>query len=263
MLQDKIQNHMSREAFLHKLFDVGQQTCFASNPYGTDIKAEPSDGDVFFSINSMHTSRADDNVTCYRNFLLELDSVPLEQQIALVTSRLPVTAITFSGGKSYHFIISLKEPAADETAYRRIIRGLMETVPEADRSTKNPSRLSRLPGSLRPDTGLLQELVYLGDRIKLSELPQPAPYHEPKVEAKSIVYVKGQLLNVLNQGVDNYIAGNFGGRNQFFYWLGRRSSELGHTKAEKKILVDTFYNKLENKKGFSIREAYAAARVKF
>lgn len=254
---------MNREKFLKTLFDPGQQTCYSKDAYGVLLKPSPEDGDVYFSINAMHTSRADANVVCYRNFLLELDSVPLAQQIELVTSRLPVTAITFSGGKSYHFILSLTEPVQTETDYRRIIRGLMEAVPEADRSTKNPSRLSRLPNAVRPDTGLLQELVYLGNRIPLAELPKASPYHEPKELPKDIVYVTAQLNEVLYQGVDNYIAGHFSGRNQFFYWLGRRLSELGKNKDEKKLLVDKYYEKMENKRNFGIREAYAAARVKF
>lgn len=262
-LQQIISTTLTQDKFLKLLFEPGEQTCFASTPYETEIKNAPSPKDIYFSINPMHTSRADNNVSSYRNFLLEIDSVPLEQQMQLVLSRLPVSAITFSGGKSYHFIISLKEPVADETAYRRIVRGLMEAVPEADKATKNPSRLSRLPNALRPDTGLLQELVYVGNRIALDELPEPAPYHEPKSEAKNVAYVKGQLLTVLHTGVDNYIAGHFSGRNQFFYWLGKRCVELGHTKDQKKKVVDDFYARLDNKKGFGIREAYAAARVKF
>lgn len=254
---------MNRDKFLRTLFDEGQQTCYAKDAYGIAIKPAPEDGDVFFSINAMHNSRADANVLCYRNFLLELDSVPLEQQISLVTNKVPVTAITFSGGKSYHFILSLVEPVQTETDYRRIVRGLMEAVPEADKSTKNPSRLSRLPGAIRPDTGLLQDLVYLGNRIPLAELPKPAPYHEPKELPKDIVFVTSQLNEVLFQGVDNYIAGHFSGRNQFFYWLGKRLSELGKSRDEKKVLVDKFYQKMENKRNFGIREAYAAARVKF
>lgn len=254
---------MNRDKFLRTLFDEGQQTCYAKDAYGTLIKPNPEPNDVYFSINAMHTSRADANVLCYRNFLLELDSVPLEQQIALVTNKVPVTAITFSGSKSYHFIVSLTEPVQTETDYRRVVRGLMEAVPEADRSTKNPSRLSRLPGAIRPETGLLQDLVYLGNRVPLAELPKASPYHEPKELPKDIVFVTSQLNEVLFQGVDNYIAGHFSGRNQFFYWLGKRLSELGKSRDEKKMLVDKFYQKMENKRNFGIREAYAAARVKF
>lgn len=254
---------LTQERFLQLLFESGELTCFSSSPYGTEIKNAPDQTDVFFSINPMHTSRADSNVTSYRNFLLEIDSIPLNQQIQLVTSKLPVSAITFSGGKSYHFIISLKEPLTNESDYRRAVRGLMEAVPEADKSTKNPSRLSRLPNVIRPDTGLLQELVYLGNRVDIAKLPEPAPYHEPKETPKNIKYVESQLLSVLEMGVDLYIDLHFSGRNQFFYWLGKRCSELNHSREQKKSIVDMFYVKLDNKKGFSVREAYAAARVKF
>lgn len=256
--------NIQAEKLLKVLLEPGETTCFTPNPYGTEIKKAPADGDLFYSINAIkaNSSRLDANVTSYRNFLLELDNIPLAQQISLVRDRLPITSIVYSGGKSYHFIISLTEPLPDETAYRRTARGLMEAVPEADRTTKNPSRLSRLPGVLRPDTGNYQELIYLGSRIALAELPEPAPYREPKAEPTNIMFVTQQLLDVLDKGIDNVIAARFGGRNQFFYWLGRRSQELGHTREQKKALVDKFYNKLENKRKFSIAEAYSAARVK-
>lgn len=254
----------SQTDFLNLLFDPGQRTCFAPDAYGTTVKASPEPTDIFFSINALSASRADANVTCYRNFLLELDTLPLNQQIEAVTSKIPVSSITYSGGKSYHFIISLREPLQDETEYRRVWRGLHEAVPQADKTTKNPSRLSRLPGVLRPDTSLMQELVYLGNRIALAELPKPSPYHtSEKPESANVVFVTQQLNEALQQGVDNFIEGKFGGRNQFFYWLGRRLSELGHTREQKKLTVDKFYSRLSNKRNFSIREAYMAARVKY
>lgn len=250
------------ERLLKLLFEPGEQTCFATNPYSTVVTSRPDVGDLFFSINALKDARLDANVTSYRNFLLELDSVPLKDQISLVRDRLPVSSIVYSGGKSYHFIISLLVPLSSESEYRRVGRGLMEAVPEADRTTKNPSRLSRLPGVLRPDTGLMQELVYAGNRINLAELPKPKEYREPRETPTNVVFVTQQLLEVLEIGVDNTIANRFGGRNQFFYWLGKRAQELGHTREQKKILVDKFYARLEQKKGFSVMEAYAAARVK-
>lgn len=255
---------MNQSKFLQKLFEPGEQTCFAADPFATGLATLPDPSAVYFSINAMHTSRADANVLCYRNFLLELDSVPLKEQIALVTAKLPVTSIVFSGGKSYHFIISLREPVTTEAEYRRVWRGLHETVPEADKSTKNPSRLSRLPGVVRPDTGLLQELIYLGDRIALAELPKAKPYNNiTSSPAQNIVFVTQQLHQALEQGIDNYIEGHFSGRNQFFYWLGKRLQELGQTREQKKATVDKFYQRMQQKRGFSIREAYSAARVKF
>lgn len=252
---------MTQQQFLKLLFEPGQRTCFSPDIYGTSLASAPGPSDVFFCVNALHTSRLDSNVICYRNLLLELDKVPLQQQVALVTSRVPVSAITFSGGKSYHFIISLTEPVATEADYRRAWRGLYEAVPEADKACKNPSRLSRLPQVLRPDTGLMQELLYLGSHVPLAELPQPKPLKEAPAPSSEKLFVTQQLLRVLEIGVDTYIAGSFAGRNQFFYWLGKRCSELGHTRAEKRSMVDKFYNRMENKRGFSITEAYSAARV--
>lgn len=253
----------NQQKFLSKLFEAGERTCYAPDAFETAIWPAPTSQDLFFCINALSGPRADANVASYRNFLLELDNIPLPEQIDLVTKRLPVTSIVFSGGKSYHFIVSLLEPVQTEADYRRVWRGLYEAVPEADKSTKNPSRFSRLPGVLRPDTGLYQELVYLGDRIPLAKLPTPAPYREPKPAANNILFVTQQLNDALAMGVDNYIEGHFSGRNQFFYWLGKRLSELGHSRTQKKEFVEKFYNRLSNKSGFSITEAYAASRVKF
>lgn len=253
---------MTIDRFLKVLFEPEEQTCYASSPYDTKLYAQPTSDCVFFSINPMHTSRKDENVTCYRNILLELDKVPIEQQMNLVLSKIPVSTIVFSGNKSYHFIISLKEPAKDRETYDRIVRGLMQAIPEADPTTKNPSRLSRFPGVFRPDTRLFQELVYVGERISVDKLPKPKQIAEKPVHiATNIVYVSGLLQQALDNP-DQYIMSHFGGRNQFFYWVGRRCTELKHTREEKKKVVDRIYDKLQNKKGFSKNEAYSAARVK-
>lgn len=253
---------VTQQKFLKLLFEPGEATCFASSPYDTQLALEPTSSTLWFSINPLHTSRADANVTAYRNFLIEIDSMPLKEQIAYVTSRLPVSSIVYSGSKSYHFIISLQTPLQIYSEYIRQAKAILDAVPEADKSTKNPSRLSRLPGVLRPDTKLLQELLYLGQRVPISALPQPV-VEQAKSQAADKLFVTSQLIAVLEQGVDNYIANKFSGRNQFFYWLGKRCSELGQTKAEKRAIVDKFYERLNNKQSFSKMEAYSAARVKY
>jgi len=256
--------NMTQQQFLNLLFEPEEQTCFAADPYGITIAKQPLPEHIFFSINAMHTSRKDDNVQSYRNILLELDKVPLEQQVALVTAKLPVSAITYSGNKSYHFIISLLEPMANRTAYDRVVRALMTAIPEADPSTKNPSRLSRLPGVFRPDTGRFQELLYLGKRVSLAELPELPPERPTLSEdrVKHVSFVSAALQEAM-KNPDTYIMAKFSGRNQFFYWVGKRCSELKQTKEQKKQVVDIIYDRLQDKSKFSRREAYAAARVKF
>ena len=271
----------SNKLLLELLFEPGEYTCFGREPTDTRVYSahNPPAGAEFLCINALdpeqdtcptesyHKSdvprRADGNVVSFRNFLLELDNVPITAQIDLVTSKIPVSSIVFSGNKSYHFILSLQEPLKDIAQYRAYARALHDLIPQADKSTKNPSRFSRMPGVRREDTGLWQTLEYCGDRLPLSALPEPVPYREISEPPKNVVYVTQQLANVLSVGVDEYIAGHFGGRNQFFFWLGKRLSELGVSRAEKKQRVDLFYNRLQNKRGFGIVEAYHAARVKF
>ena len=236
--------------------------------------------DVFFSINALDPERdhnptepyhapdkprrADHNVTCFRNFLIELDNMPIKEQIEYVTSKVPVSAITFSGNKSYHFIISLMTPFKTLEEYQKFARGLHRLLPKADQSTKNPSRLSRLPGVVRPDTKLLQELVYLGNRINTKDLPEfpTSPHTTERPKSTNVLYVTQQLLEMFDMGPDNFMQAKSMGRNQLFFWIGKRASELGHTREEKRKLVDRAYSRLENKKNFPITEAYSAARVK-
>jgi len=126
---------MTQEKFLNSLFDAGQQTCFSPDARGIEVTTQPGKHDLFFCINALNPAldanptepwhrvdlprRADHNVICFRNFLLEIDNMPIEQQVEHVRNLVPVTAIVFSGKKSYHFIISLTEPMPDYDSYMK------------------------------------------------------------------------------------------------------------------------------------------------
>lgn len=127
--------------------------------------------------------RNDLNVCTYRNFLFEIDSLPLDVQKNLVSHLVvsfPIRTVTYSGGKSYHIIISVSDslPFKVQTnegtqAYKDLWTGLCDALEQSsrkflgitdeifDRSTKNCSRLSRIPNGLR-DGAIKQELVYTG-----------------------------------------------------------------------------------------------------
>jgi len=101
--------------FVDLLFDPGQKTCFSKDAKGTMVR-EPKGQDLFFCINALNPEedtcptekyhragrprRADGNVVCYRNFLVEIDTMPVEQQMHYVKNRLPFTTAVYSGGKS-------------------------------------------------------------------------------------------------------------------------------------------------------------------
>lgn len=275
---------MTLDKFLATLFDAGQHTCFTDSPYGYRIYEAPINRDVFFAINALHADqdlqptkewhdpnvgrRADCNVSCFRNLLLEIDSMELADQRAYVDSlNLPYTSIVYSGAKSNHFLISLETPLPDYDTYMDFSRRLHKLASKADPSTKNPSRLSRLPFRVRPETGLEQKLVYLGSRIPneqlLKLLPNSGPKPRPMDTPKGQEYISVMLRRAIMEPDEVMQELRLGGRNQTFYYLGQRMKDF-NVPAERRIqYVETAYNNLRDRSGFSLEEAYMAARVKF
>jgi hypothetical protein len=151
------------------LFRPGEWVCGAVDAFGANsMLVSRLDSDYqFFAINPLKpgTRRKDENVAAYRNFLLEIDKLPLaEQEPAILALGIPFTSLVYSGGKSLHIIISLTEPCKTEREYRDLVERMMAAVPICDPTTKNPSRLSRVPTALR-DNGTAQSLVALREAV--------------------------------------------------------------------------------------------------
>lgn len=177
---------MEIKHFYELLFDASEATCFAEHAKGTKVslineKIATAHRFAFFSINPLHPHkdlasvepyhnpdrprRCDANVTAYRNFLIEIDSLPLEDQERYVSDlRLPYSTKVYSGGKSYHFIISLEQPLSDRKEYDSFALKILKIVGKADKTVKNPSRLSRCPGHFREDKGREQQLLEVRSR---------------------------------------------------------------------------------------------------
>jgi|Laugrespbdmm15sn_2_1035079.scaffolds.fasta_scaffold00209_6 hypothetical protein len=100
------------------------------------------------------TAAKDEGVAAYRHALVEFDSASLEQQFAVIqATRLPVSAVVYSGGKSLHAWVRVDAP--DLETYRQRV-GVIHALPllaaaGMDKANKNPSRLTRLPGARRKD----------------------------------------------------------------------------------------------------------------
>lgn len=95
-----------------------------------------------------------DNITDFRYALVESDTQSIEMQYALMTKlELPIAALVHSGNKSIHAIVRVD--AGNEKEYSRRVDYLFKVCKknglEIDTSTKNPSRLSRMPGFWRKD----------------------------------------------------------------------------------------------------------------
>lgn len=167
---------MTNEDFVKALFNEGEKTCLAYNPYGVtvyDAKAattwEKAVQPEYFSINPLKNGRLDDNCTSFRNFLVEIDKVSLTKQVEIVKQlELPYTTWVYSGGKSYHWIVSV-EGINDRQDYDHFVQRLYSVVPEIDMANKNPSRLSRYPGTFRKSKEKEQTLIDVKNRLSVEQ----------------------------------------------------------------------------------------------
>lgn len=130
--------------------DIGAVLGDANEKAGAWIRINPLDG----------KGVKDANVSDYRYVLIESDSLSIERQNALMRElELPIVTLTHTGGKSLHAIVRVD--AKDREEYRKRVAYLFDVCKknglEIDKSCKNPSRLSRLPGFMR--NGKKQYLV--------------------------------------------------------------------------------------------------------
>ena len=93
-----------------------------------------------------------ENVTEFRYALVESDSMPIEEQNAVIRAlELPVACLVHSGGKSLHAIVRVEAGSYEE--YRKRVDYLYDVCRknglDIDRQNRNPSRLSRMPCVLR------------------------------------------------------------------------------------------------------------------
>jgi len=197
-----------------------------SNKKGFHVQV-PIENLEMVSINPISGARNDENCTSFRNFLVEMDDMPLKEQAAYIAdSGLPFSGLVFSGGKSYHFLICLDESLPDLDIYRFYSSWILEALDKADPSTKNPSRSTRIPDHLR-EGGSKQELLYCGESVTIGRLQawlngferkRPVPkvndwVPNPDFDFK---YLHPKTRDQLFNGVD---ASN--GRNNAWFMIGR------------------------------------------
>ncbi len=116
---------------------------------------------MFYCINPLisYNNLKYENLAEYRNILVEFDGARLTtQQRWVEESGLPYSLKTFSGSKSFHYIISLNEGVPREE-YAQLAAIILKYIfrNKADDSCANPNRLSRTPGAMR--NGVEQKLL--------------------------------------------------------------------------------------------------------
>lgn len=185
---------MKQSLFLEALFKPEELTYVAIKEpkfLEREIKI-PATGQIiadYLCLNPLSGRKLDQNVTCYRSWLLEFDELDLDQQlqfIAALEKLIPVRTITYSGNKSYHAIISLSDdigfPIAQEgiQGYTNIFKALSAAAVNAvmpgqpvsliDQSNSNCSRYTRLAEGLNSSTGKHQTLVKTGELCSSEQL---------------------------------------------------------------------------------------------
>lgn len=173
---------LDTKLFYDTLFDPEDNTCFGnlSKPEGrlpgiystrlVPVSAPAGQALNYLVINPMHTKRNVNNVTKFRNVMIEMDETSLtEQWETIKASGLPFSTSVYSGGKSIHFIVSLDVPLESKEAYQKMTKKLyaaMEAKSSGiDLSNKNASRFSRTPNTFRHDKGKTQKLIEVRGRI--------------------------------------------------------------------------------------------------
>lgn len=137
---------LSREEWLKRLQLKG------GNPNGI-WKSDDRTG-IYVGLNPLRIGGSkDEDVTAYRHVLVEFDkSLSIEEQWNLYyETKLPCTAIIFSGNQSLHAWVRVD--ARDLEEYNERVQILWDyfALYGIDPKNKNPSRLSRLPNCVRFD----------------------------------------------------------------------------------------------------------------
>jgi len=151
---------------------------------------------VFVRVNPMVSGGASDSaVAKYRFCLLEIDADPEGNPISLelqfgsfVASGLPIRAVTFSGGRSLHAIVSIEASNAEEYRERsKEASARMTRYIVPDTKCLNPSRYTRLPGARRLVSPLNAAVEEWRDQTLLATHLGPVSWEEYKAgEAASM-----------------------------------------------------------------------------
>jgi hypothetical protein len=190
----------NQQLFLSTLFNPDEEIYASPDKYSSSWDKEKQQWKIYrpsilqtdipentnlISINPLKgNTRSDQNVTSFRNFLVEMDEGSLAFQLKTVDdTKLPYSLAVFSGGKSIHFAVCLSESLPSIEVYKFYAEWILNTVPKADLATKNPSRAIRYPDVVRNDSPSkkIQKLVKQQDRISFTKLRQYLSFHIDKM----------------------------------------------------------------------------------
>lgn len=106
-------------------------------------------------------TRKDENVSTRRNFIFEIDDLPLDEQKKIakkLSEEHIINRIVYSGSKSLHMRVTVAQAIASKEEYKFIWKQLNAKYFDghADKACANPARLTRKLGGIRQGTGKKQ-----------------------------------------------------------------------------------------------------------
>lgn len=158
---------------LAAIFEPGELVGFKPNAYTLDWTY--TDRTQYFVLNPLKDRAGGallDNIGAFRNILVEFDSKSLKKQEDYIERELemPYTTKIWSGGKSYHYIISLSDPMPGLSEYRLLVHLIYSVVRHMDTAVRNANRLTRLGDAIREDNGQRQRIYEIRERVSSSDL---------------------------------------------------------------------------------------------
>jgi hypothetical protein len=220
-------------AQLEMLFSPDEYICLAASPFDTTTKrlSTITDKDLesaqWFALNPFTpgTTRADHNVCAYRNVLLEMDELDLEEQLSTIEAAgMPFTSCVWSGGKSYHFVISAKQEFETLEAYKIFVQWIYDIFEGVvDTTGRNPSRFTRLAGGYRADKNTLQKLQELRDRVLDDDLNEFMSTHNDAITSAEARREELFIDRIPSDEVEDGLRGRLTLRTREFMTKGARA----------------------------------------
>lgn len=235
---------MSRDKVLSLLFNDYEKTCVGESN-STKVVSPFKTSGPFYCVNPlasvdvghnrkphysyMKPRRADINVKEFRNFVFEIDSLSLGDQLAVIEAcGIDFSAIVYSGGKSYHCLVCLDFNLGGEHTdngirnYKQIWSRIAARIdksandlglatPVVDPSCKNPSRFTRYPDFVSKDRKPQVVVKWAESRFSreqfdsmLSECPEVKNTFCKAIKSGDVESVN-QFWEVASQGLKNAI----------------------------------------------------------
>ena len=181
-----------RQRFVDVLFDPHEPIAFgkddstANRPTLNREEFIDSDAEKF-CINPVWDWRVTENI-CITSLLFEVDEdlTPKEQARLFLKSGLPFSTMTYSGGKSIHAILRFTHPFQSKAWsyewWQAIARVLKQYGIHADPAARLATQLSRVPCTIRENTGKQQTLITIRERVNHSEVLEWIRQHGEMVQ---------------------------------------------------------------------------------